>query len=448
MKNSPLKIFLLVLVTVLLLLPCQWLPALQIGNYEIKRTALLADVLPTADEADTVALPALAPVKPVKARRDSCPPGVVCIDDYEDASQRGMTPFFRALSERETLGRPVRIAYLGDSFIEADILTGPLRDLLQQHYGGCGVGFVEIAAPFAAYRTTLKHTYGGWNTFSVLDKGKYENRFLNLNGRYFTPRSTAWAELSGHRNGRADSADVHTLYLQTDQPAKVGLKLDDHPMWALPVEGGGRIRAVSLDQRAACARWQVPAGSHVVCWGAAEEGRKGVSVDNYSLRGSSGMQLASITDEVLRQYAEVRPYDLIVIQYGLNVAEKKKTNYRAYAVQMQKIVERLKQCLPQAGFLIVGVGDRENRLADGQLHTMPGVKALMRYQQNLAADCHVAFWNLYEGMGGEGSIRRMAEAKPAEAQKDYTHINAKGGRRVAEALFKALKYGYEQYQKP
>lgn len=445
MKDSPLKIFLLVLVTVLLLLPCQWLPALQVGNYEVKRIALLSDVLPAAEEAEAPALP--APPKPQAARRDSCPPGVVCIEDYEDASQRGMTPFFRALADRETLGRPVRIAYLGDSFIEADILTGSLRDLLQQRYGGHGVGFVEIAAPFAENRVTLRQTYGGWNTFSVLDKGKFDSRFLNLNGRYFTPRSTAWAELRGTGKSRLDSADVHTLYLQADHPLKVGLKLDDRPMWALPVEGGSRVQAVSLEERAGRARWQVPAGGNVVCWGAAEESRKGVCVDNYSLRGSSGMQLSAITDNVLRQYAEARPYDLIVIQYGLNVAEKKKTNYQAYAAQMRKNVERLKQCFPQAGFLIVSVGDREDRLADGELHTMPGVKALMRYQQNLAADCRVAFWNLYEGMGGEGGIRRMAEAKPAEAQKDYTHINVRGGRRVAEALFKAIKYGYEQYEK-
>ena len=50
-------------------------------------------------------------------------------------------------------------------------------------------------------------------------------------------------------------------------------------------------------------------------------------------------------------------------------------------------------------------------------------------------------------MGGEGSIRRMAEAKPAEAGKDYTHINLRGGERVAKALFKSMVYGYEQHKK-
>jgi hypothetical protein len=77
---------------------------------------------------------------------------------------------------------------------------------------------------------------------------------------------------------------------------------------------------------------------------------------------------------------------------------------------------------------------------------MPGVLVLIQYQQKLAADNEVAFWNLYEGMGGDGSIVKLAEKKPAEARKDYTHITHEGGRTLAEPYFKAIAAGYEQYQ--
>ena len=79
---------------------------------------------------------------------------------------------------------------------------------------------------------------------------------------------------------------------------------------------------------------------------------------------------------------------------------------------------------------------------------MPGVKALVGYQQMMAAEEGVAFWNLYEAMGGEGAIRRMAEAKPAEAGRDYTHINRRGGKRLAGILFKTLVHGYSQSRRP
>ena len=50
-------------------------------------------------------------------------------------------------------------------------------------------------------------------------------------------------------------------------------------------------------------------------------------------------------------------------------------------------------------------------------------------------------------MGGEGSIRRMVEAKPPQANLDYTHINFLGGRTLARHLYETLIYGKEQYDR-
>ncbi len=460
MKNSPFKIVLLLLVLVLILLPMQWMPACQIGSYEIKRVGLLADVLPEdlhpkdeGGEVTDMLLPALAAIQKVREAQPQAavpskpaPKGLVCIEDYADANQRGMFPFYQALAQRKQLNRPVRIAYFGDSFIEVDILTGALRTLLQEKFGGNGVGFLDIAPPYAANRSTVHQRYGGWNAFCVLDKGKYQAARLNIGQRYFVPQSTAWTEISGVHQPRLDTTEVHTLYLRANAPLQVGVKLNQGTMMALQAEGTGKVEALIRKGRSGRTRWQVPTAAGLTCWGVAEESARGVILDNLSLRGSSGTTLTEIPQEVLRQLHDVRPYDLIVLQFGLNVANKKQTNYSSYAHQMKTVIEHLKRGFPEAGILLIGVGDREDRLADGELHTLPGIHSLIKYQQNLAAETRVAFWNLYEGMGGEGSIRRMAEAKPAEAGKDYTHINHRGGQRIARTLYKSLVYGYEQYQ--
>lgn len=446
MKSSPLKIFLLILAVVLLLLPLQWLPDITVGSYEVKRVDLLSDVLPepSAGSTATDSAASLPKIKP--AFRDTCPSGIVCIEDYADETARGMAPLYEALHHSRTLDRPVRIAYLGDSFIEVDILTSSLRTLLQKKFGGSGVGYVDMAPPYADNRSTVRQRYGGWDTHCVLDKGKYDRNRLNLSGRYFVPKGTAWTELSGVKQWGLDSAEVHTLYLRSTGSLQVGIKPDGGSMFALHTEGTGQVEALSYKAKAGKVRWQIPGATGTTCWGVAEESRQGVIVDNFSLRGCSGSLLAEIPQTNLAELNAVRPYDLVVIQYGLNVANKKQQNYSNYAKQMKVVVEHLKQAFPQAGILVVGVGDREDRI-NGELRTLPGILALSRYQQNLAAECHVAFWNLYQGMGGEGSIRRMAEAKPAEAGKDYTHINLRGGERVAKALFKSMVYGYEQHQK-
>ena len=449
MKQSPFKIVLLLLIVVCVLLPFQWTPAIQVGNYEVKRVGLLADVLPKSmlpDNADASgAIPDAPKVKP--AFQDSCPKGMVCIEDFADGSERGMAPFYEALGRVKELGRPVRIAYLGDSFIEADLLTEALRSKLQERFGGCGVGFLDINPPYAGNRSTVHQKSAGWNDFCVLDKGKCNTARLSLSQRYFTPAGTAWTEITGAREYLLDTAEVHTLYLQSNAPMRIGVKLDDGGTDTYSTQGHGRPEAVTATGRSHKTKWQVPAASDAVCWGVAEEGRGGVSVDNFSLRGSSGTALAGIPDNMLKAFGEIRPYDLIVLQFGLNVANKKQQDYSNYTRQMKKVIEKLKRCFPQAGILIVSVGDRENKGADGELHTMPGIVALARYQENLAADAHVAFWNLYQAMGGEGSLVRMVNAKPTEAEKDYTHINIRGGKRIGNILYKTLIYGQEQYER-
>ena len=81
---------------------------------------------------------------------------MVCIEEYADSAGRGMNCFYEALGKVASLDRPVRIAYFGDSFIEADILTGDLREMLQKRFGGCGVGYVSITTKnswFPSYGT-------------------------------------------------------------------------------------------------------------------------------------------------------------------------------------------------------------------------------------------------------------------------------------------------------
>jgi hypothetical protein len=173
--------------------------------------------------------------------------------------------------------------------------------------------------------------------------------------------------------------------------------------------------------------------------------RQGISLDNFSVRGSSGLHLRSIPLHTLCDFQRLRPYDLIVVQYGLNVATERGVKYDGYKKGMLSVIEHLKTAFPETSILLVSVGDREYKNENGDLRTMPGVKNLIRYQQSIAADSHIAFWNMYEAMGGQGSIVDMIGQKMANL--DYTHINFKGGKHLAGILFETLMYGKEQYER-
>lgn len=446
MKNGTGRVLLLALLTACILFGLHFLPDYTVGDTELKRVDLLSDIRQPDSTLAADIPPAPQPkVKP--AFKDSCPPGMECIEDYADSTERGMLPFYTALNHRKSLERPVRIAYFGDSFIEGDLFTADLRSQLQQKFGGCGVGFVDMASPIAGFRTSVSLRSNGWIIHSVLDKPACDHKRLGIGQRFFTTGQEAFTEVSGVKGNRLDTFETATLYFASEQPIPLTARINGSEPRMLRASGTGRVEAITLDERMGRVRWTVDSMCGATFFGVAVEGRDGISLDNFSLRGSSGSTLAQVPVSHLQELSKVRAYDLIVLQFGLNVASKDQTNYTAYAKQMGKVISHLKAAFPQAGILIVSVGDREGKLSDGDIHTLPGIKALVRYQQQMAADNGVAFWNLFSAMGGEGSIRRMAEAKPSEAGKDYTHINRRGGKRLAGILFKSLVHGYEQYEK-
>ena len=90
---------------------------------------------------------------------------LVAIEDF-GGEVPAMEHFYRTMLEKDRR-RPVRIAVLGDSFIEGDIVTADVRERMQDLYGGCGVGFVPFSSPIALYRATVRHTFDGWKTYDV-----------------------------------------------------------------------------------------------------------------------------------------------------------------------------------------------------------------------------------------------------------------------------------------
>ena len=106
------------------------------------------------------------------------------IEDYS-VGHIGLKRFFAALKNRDKLNRPVRVAFLGDSFIEGDIVVADLRSALQKEFGGRGVGFVPIASVAAQFRPTIEQRSEGWHTWSMLTDHEHG---YTLSGMMFEPK--------------------------------------------------------------------------------------------------------------------------------------------------------------------------------------------------------------------------------------------------------------------
>lgn len=440
---------LLMLVVMAVLLLLHFLPGVTIGGRVLRRVDILGDVrrLPEpAAEADSL-IPPPPRVKP--AFVDTCRAGMTCIEDYSDSTLRGMTPFYRALDELKKHPRLVRIAVFGDSFIEADILTADLREMLQKRYGGCGVGFVTITSMTNGFRPTVRHSFSGWQSHSIMDSVFFDRSKQGISGHYFIPRPGAQVELRGQKNyaSRLDTCKQASIFFYNKGEVTLSASVNRGEAQTETFPPTGDLREMKVEGKIGFVRWTVENADSTLFYGLAMDDTQGIIVDNFSLRGSSGLSLRSVPIWMMREFNEQRPYDLIILQYGLNVATKRGWNYDGYRDGMTATIAHLKEAFPQSGILIVSVGDRDYKTEEGDLLTMPGIKNLVRYQQNLAADNGIAFWNLFEAMGGEGSMVKLVHAKPSMANYDYTHINFRGGKHLAGLLYEALVYGKEQYDR-
>lgn len=450
-KNYLLSAFTVTLLVMLLLLLIRRFPGTSVGEIELRKADILSDLRkdPLPPPVNTaVPLPDTLPdiprshPSPDTLARTEIPskpeePGVVYIEDYSEGDGF-LAPLARAL--RQESGAPVRIAFLGDSFIEGDLLTADIREMLQDTLGGHGVGFVPVTSAVNRFRQTVVHDFSGWKTYSIKDRNESVlNNLFILSGTLSRPEAQearvsykivpARRHLTGvtrislffvNRGRSRITARINdTVTIDTEPAASPEIQ-----QWLLT--GYGTIRNLSVG---------VSGQNDFYAYGVQLDGNSGIALDNFSDRGNSGLPLGGLSPATNRAFDSYASYRLIVLQYGLNVISEKMYNYRGYMQQMCNVVKRLQNCYPGAGILILGVTDRSRKTEDGY-RTMAEVKSLVTYQRQIARECKVAFWDTYAAMGGENSMPRFVEK--GWAAKDYTHISAAGGRIIAGKFVKAL----------
>ncbi|MDO5036096.1 MAG: hypothetical protein Q4D93_03950 [Porphyromonas sp.] len=379
----------------------------------------------------------IAEQRELEAKVERLPGGLT---DYSEGGQ-ALAKWHQALSESSA--RSVRVAFLGDSFIEGDILVGVLRNSLQSRYGGKGVGYVPLTSKTARYRSTIKHRFSGkWVSRTSLHPKAGDRFTLAEKFDYTTGPAEASYEMSDGPSNLA-SVDRVTLLYQTDSLSSYFVSINGEEQQELfadhdesrpdrlfsQVLSQGDVTRVSI---------AFPEQFKGRLYGLYFDGDTGIAVDNYSLRGSSGLQLAQVSRMLTNQLSEVRSYDLIILSYGLNVASGElddKDDYGWYYAGMKKSLQYLQELYPNAVFVIMSISDRAT-IDEGEVVSLPAVSKILMHQERLARNNDCLFWNTYEVMQEKGGIEGYVERR--WAAKDYTHMSYAGGRELANELLEDL----------
>ena len=113
---------------------------------------------------------------------------------------------------------------------------------------------------------------------------------------------------------------------------------------------------------------------------------------------------------------------------------------------MKKVVDHLKECFPGVAILIVSTADKATKY-DMDMKTDSAVVPLTKAQKKYAIQAQAGYVNLYMLMGGDGAMVKWVEEVPASANKDYTHFNYRGAKKISSMIYNQVYSGYEQFKR-
>lgn len=451
-KHSGWRIIAIIFIALAILVGLQFLPLSDWSDGKVSDVRLFSDILDpdstevsSEEEDQSVELdPLLAEEiderqidtakveegeKPLLVVQPSKVDGEVVIEDYT-SSGRGLENLRRAIKD----GRMARIAVLGDSYIEGDIFTQDVRDMLQKKYGGTGVGYMNLHSEFPGFRRSIRQSGGkGWKEFAA--NGKFTEKYMSIAQHYYTLQSPTKSSYAGTDNSASAKKWNKSKFLFfSPSDSKISLTTSSGTK-EYDVAGSEGLQCLTVDEPTELFEVEVSDKS-VTAIGVWLTDNTGVNVDCMSSRGFSGLTLSRVNNELTKSLSTHVPYDLIILEYGMNAMSPKQTNFSGYTRKMEEIIAKLKAIYPNTDILVMGVGDRGSKHGS-DVHSMAGVSHLVNAQRDMALRAGTLFFDTREAMGGEDAI--VEWVKNGWANTDYIHMNHKGGRQLATKFVNALQ---------
>ena len=362
-----------------------------------------------------------------------------------------LIPFFEQLYQLETNQKgKVRIAYFGDSMTDGDMIVQDFRTFYQEKFGGQGVGFVAITSESAASRSSVSHEFSGnWKMQSYLNV-KNPLRPFGVNGHVFFANDTAkatWVKYKAGRSRYNTQLDNPTLFYGSakNKKGQISYVIGKDTLHKT-LSPNKILNTLSLSNTSLKSlKTDFFQADSIPVYGFNFDDGTGVHVDNFSQRGNSGIPISKFDVPLMKAFQEQLHYNLIVLHYGTNVLNYGTKEYSWYDRSMTRTVNRLRECFPGVSILIISTADKSTKY-DLEMKTDSAVVPLTLAQKKYALKTKSSYINLYTLMGGDGSMVKWTEEEPAMANKDYTHFNYRGAKKVAKIIYDQLDEGYQQYK--
>ena len=371
-----------------------------------------------------------------------------------------LSAFYQALDSANVM--PMRVVHYGDSQIEEDRITNILRELWQKAYGGGGVGLIPLHQTIPT-RTIHQHLTmdgvvqpikGGPKRYIIygpramrLDSDKYG--VMGQVAMMDTALVESSEDIVMHIEPMSKKLKSHNYFsrvrIMTDTAylvQSIELTTDSGvscPFIDTPCDQQSmRMLCCSLpDSSTTC---QIHLQGKGAIYGVSLETETGVMVDNIPMRGCSGNIFTRIDSTMLSQYYAVTNTRLIILQFGGNMIPQTEnpSTITGYVKTLRQQVRYIRACAPYASILFIGPSDMSTRI-DGEMMTYPLVPYLDKLLKKMAQEEQIAYWSMYEAMGGYNSMVQWVEN--GLAGSDYVHFTRSGANKVGRMLSEWIAAG-------
>jgi lysophospholipase L1-like esterase len=357
------------------------------------------------------------------------------------------------LLDKELL-KTVSIVHIGDSHLQADFFSGSVRQKMQLRFGNAGRGLIF---PFrvaksnepTSYKTTTNNS--GWDA--------RRNTF---------PKKTMPIGLSGFTIETEDT-DATLNLLVKDQPGlcysftqftllhdngkqNYDLTLCDEDMCVHPVFKSSQpitnpfVSELKFDKPV---RQVILRSEKNDTLNQKKTRIYGMILKNdsagvlYHMIGANGAEFRHYNQSEF--FMEQLPYlepNLIIISLGTNEVYRKGFNPMEFQKQIDTLVINIRKNNAQANILISTPPDSYRRGRKGFAKNSD-IKKARTVIIDYCLSNNIAYWDLYEIMGGYGSMGKWYSSKLAA--KDRIHFSARGYLIQGDLLYRALMKGYSNF---
>lgn len=373
---------------------------------------------------------------------------------------------FETLENAKNLARPVHILHYGDSQIEGDRMTDFIRHKIQSRFGGQGPGWLPTVPLVFPKSFVIKHS-DNWrkaHNYGLRDSTVTHKRYgaMFIFGRFCPypndsiPNDTllhkAWITYktaSKSYEATKSFRKVKVFYGFNTKPVTLKLYEKDSLVSTEILHPGKEVKAFkyTFDHDVTEITLRFSGYDSPDLYHVSLDGVNGVEVDNIAMRGNSGTDFVrSPSNQLAGSY---RHFDipLVILQYGGNVMPFAKSDkgVESYAHRFEKNIQYLRSMLPDAAFIVIGPSDM--CMQDGvEWVTYPMLEKVRDVLKEASFNAGAAYFDLYEAMGGNGSMKEWVEAEKPLAVKDYTHFTDRGVRKAGQWFFNALNKDFQEYE--